>query len=271
MGDPVADIDSIMVEYSHLRQKGVNAKDALRQMRNLIESLPRNAREELAEKIREFESGGGVSDDSRLTATVTQPVPSVQPLSVSRPSRPTSLHLSGKTVSSPPDRVYCWNCGKPNRPGEVVCVHCGSVLGNTATESPASTRQLENGDSTGADVFKPSSTLIFRARHSGAIFRLRPQDLDHELVVGRMDSKGIVSPDLDLTHHGAAELGVSRMHMSIRYEAENNQLKIADIGSSNGLFINGQRLVTKEVRVLRNGDQIRLGQFVLDVAYRHEV
>jgi pSer/pThr/pTyr-binding forkhead associated (FHA) protein len=43
-----------------------------------------------------------------------------------------------------------------------------------------------------------------------------------------------------------------------------------DMGSANGVYVNGQKLVAKEERVLRDGDQLRLGQLVLDAAYRHE-
>jgi pSer/pThr/pTyr-binding forkhead associated (FHA) protein len=40
-----------------------------------------------------------------------------------------------------------------------------------------------------------------------------------------------------------------------------------DRASANGTFVNGQRLHRNEVRVLRNGDDIRLGRLVLSAKF----
>ena len=44
---------------------------------------------------------------------------------------------------------------------------------------------------------------------------------------------------------------------------------VSDLGSANGSFINGQRLLAKEIRVLRHGDELRLGKLVMTVSFRH--
>ena len=44
---------------------------------------------------------------------------------------------------------------------------------------------------------------------------------------------------------------------------------VADLGSANGSYINGQRMMPKEVRVLRHGDELRLGKLVLLASFRH--
>lgn len=49
--------------------------------------------------------------------------------------------------------------------------------------------------------------------------------------------------------------GVSRQHTSIRRNGQ--QFSIADLGSSNGTFVNGQRLQSEQI--LRSGDRIQLG------------
>ena len=60
---------------------------------------------------------------------------------------------------------------------------------------------------------------------------------------------------------------VSRRHARIFHEYD--LYRIEDLGSSNGTFINGQRLMPKEVRALRHGDELRLGRLVMMVSFRH--
>jgi pSer/pThr/pTyr-binding forkhead associated (FHA) protein len=97
-------------------------------------------------------------------------------------------------------------------------------------------------------------------------YRLRPQEKQHEIIVGR-GSGGTLKPDVDLSPYGATELGVSRLHLSIRYNERYRTLSAADMGSSNGTTINGQRLHPDEKRVLRHGDEVRLGKLTLIVYF----
>jgi pSer/pThr/pTyr-binding forkhead associated (FHA) protein len=73
-------------------------------------------------------------------------------------------------------------------------------------------------------------------------------------------------PDIDLTPYGADDKGVSRLHASLHRQEET--LVLSDLGSVNHTFINGQRLHAHEVRVLRDGDEIRLGRLVLYAYFR---
>ena len=76
-------------------------------------------------------------------------------------------------------------------------------------------------------------------------------------------------PDIDLSEHNAGELGVSRLHVALQYNAKNNLLSLSDMKSANGTFINGQKLYPQEVRVLRDGDELRLGRMVLRAYFKH--
>src|SRR5512147_1447660 len=69
-----------------------------------------------------------------------------------------------------------------------------------------------------------------------------------EIIIGR-------DPGVDLVIPSAA---VSRRHARLMREGEG--YLIEDLGSSNGTFLNGQRL--KERCPLRSGDQIRFGQAI---------
>src|SRR2546423_3514337 len=54
---------------------------------------------------------------------------------------------------------------------------------------------------------------------------------------------------------------VSRRHAAIR--SEGGSLAIEDLGSTNGTFVNGERITV--VTVLRHGDSVRLGDTVLTI------
>jgi hypothetical protein len=89
-----------------------------------------------------------------------------------------------------------------------------------------------------------------------------------ELVIGRRDPDTGDSPDVDLEKHGGTEKGVSRRHATII--RRDGSLSIVDAGSHNGTYLNGQRLVAHQPRVLRDGDDIRLGFLVLRVKFIRE-
>jgi pSer/pThr/pTyr-binding forkhead associated (FHA) protein len=54
---------------------------------------------------------------------------------------------------------------------------------------------------------------------------------------------------------------VSRRHASVR--AMNGRLQIADLGSSNGTYVNGVKV--RQARMLEDGDEVRIGRVLLRV------
>jgi hypothetical protein len=88
--------------------------------------------------------------------------------------------------------------------------------------------------------------------------------IEDELVVGRVAPGSLEQPDIDLTPYGAIIQGVSRRHLMIIKEG--NLLKVADLGSTNGTFLNGVRLQPRQPRLLRTGDRLSLGQLVIKVS-----
>ena len=61
-------------------------------------------------------------------------------------------------------------------------------------------------------------------------------------------------------------MGVSRTHASIRLQ--DKVLNLSDRGSSNGTFLNGNRLTAHHPYPLRDGDEIRLGQMLLKIYFQ---
>ena len=84
-------------------------------------------------------------------------------------------------------------------------------------------------------------------------------------LIGRRDPDTGIIPSVDLTEENAVELGVSRKHAII--VRRDGAVHIADNNSANGTFLNGQRLVADRLRVLRDGDDVRVGKIVLRVTF----
>jgi pSer/pThr/pTyr-binding forkhead associated (FHA) protein len=61
------------------------------------------------------------------------------------------------------------------------------------------------------------------------------------------------------------EQGVSRRHLSIT--RDHDTVTVTDLGSANHTYLNGQRLIPFEHRILRDNDELRLGRLVIRVAF----
>ena len=90
--------------------------------------------------------------------------------------------------------------------------------------------------------------------------------LDKPVVVGRSDPDSSQLPDVDLVSFGGKGKGVSRFHA--RLEVDDSTLLLTDMDSANGTFLNGDRLIPSQPRILRDGDELRLGKLVLRILFR---
>lgn len=163
----------------------------------------------------------------------------------------------------------CPYCGHENREGTLFCEECGQTLFGEGSGITA-TRQLQNvPDELGMKAtwgtarFNHEASIIIHIRDAAEPIVLHPQ---HETVLGRLDPTSQAKPDLDLTPFGALEKGISRIHAAIRRGEDT--LTLVDLASVNGTYLNGQRLTPDQPRVLRDGDEIRLGQLVIHVYFK---
>lgn len=158
----------------------------------------------------------------------------------------------------------CENCHKLNQDNDTYCYHCGAVLpaGLTALK----THHLEDSETPppqirwGTAYFGERSILRIRIRHVDQILEAQ---FDKECVLGRLTDTS--TPEVDLTPYGAAELGVSRMHAKLTRQSDT--IMIQDLGSTNGTFLNGDRLIPFQPRVLRNEDELNLGQLTMRISF----
>lgn len=166
----------------------------------------------------------------------------------------------------------CPHCGKENRETDSYCYSCGHILASALStlEVQSSTRKLDDVYESleprrrwGTAFFDQRSRLELKFRDSGQAMLL---EVPHRIVLGRAHDEADVSqPDVDLAPYLALEQGVSRRHLELRRDHET--IKVVDMDSANGTFLNGQRLIPGEPRILRDNDELRLGRLVFRVAY----
>jgi predicted component of type VI protein secretion system len=80
-------------------------------------------------------------------------------------------------------------------------------------------------------------------------------------IIGRSDLASNWTAHLDLTPHGALNMGVSRQHLQVTVQG--NQVSIMDMGSANGTKINGQPLPANSPMMLTDGTEVKLGDLTL--------
>ena len=163
----------------------------------------------------------------------------------------------------------CPNCEHEQDDLAAICTYCGALL-TSANDEYSTTRALGNTDYEegvphwGAAHFNDRMNLVINVRGTAASFSYDADQVD-EILIGRYDPDTSNSPDIDLRDYGGAEKGVSRRHAAII--RRDGALRIVDRGSPNGTFLNGQRLITDQPRILRDGDHVRLGHLVLHIHF----
>lgn len=163
--------------------------------------------------------------------------------------------------------ITCPNCGQENPEGESICTRCGTPL--VDMQQQQSTRALGDTDfeegtpKWGSARF--GRELVVEVLDTGQSFVFDSESFQ-EVTMGRQDPNTGEAPEVDLTASEGLDKGVSRRHATIM--RRDGALHIVDNASANGTFLNGQRLVSQQPRILRDGDDIRLGHLVLRVTFR---
>jgi hypothetical protein len=160
----------------------------------------------------------------------------------------------------------CDNCKKANPADELYCYACGHIL--PAGLRAYSTQALPDSEALkpqvrwGTAYFGDQTILRIHVRSYDEIIETR---FERECIIGR--AFGNIQPDVDLGPYGAMDKGVSRQHVKlIRQHAT---VMVEDLDSANGTYLNGQKIVPHQPRVLRNEDELCLGHLLLRVSFMH--
>ncbi|MBN1679944.1 MAG: FHA domain-containing protein [Anaerolineae bacterium] len=163
----------------------------------------------------------------------------------------------------------CPNCGKENIDTDAYCYACGHILPSSLGGFVGETNRLqevyemlEPRRRWGTAYFDRQNQLQFQIRDTGEVMVL---NVENEVVLGRGGDGAEDDLLIDLTPFDALEKGVSRRHLLIRRDADT--IVVVDLGSANNTYLNGQRLIPHEPRILRDNDELRLGRLVLRVGF----
>ncbi len=112
----------------------------------------------------------------------------------------------------------------------------------------------------GTSPLRSNQRLIFNMRSGTIVF-----DLDDELILGRADRE-LENKFINLSGFGGLGAGVSRQHAYI-VRGQNGQVLVGDLNSSNGTYLNEDRLLPEELYPLDSGDVLRLGSMIIHVLF----
>ena len=159
--------------------------------------------------------------------------------------------------------LTCPVCGLVNRPGELACSRCGTILavGGTTRKLGADEPPKQTSWPTGDVIVTDQEPIILEVE--GQQMKVPVAEV---VTVGRVsDIPDDSRPDVDLSPFGAGDKGVSRKHIKIK--RKNILVYVADLGSTNGTLLNGRRLIPNAERLLRNGDELQLGRLKVKVKF----
>jgi hypothetical protein len=181
--------------------------------------------------------------------------------------------------------IFCPACKMRNELGAYKCIYCNTALRTQTGQQTVMLRSLREVTGMLPDTYEdfldapapatepfmdfeiPSRGIVLINLENGQMITTQ---LEKSFILGRASTEIKTSETLvDLTQFGALELGISRVHALIRQSKGMYQL--IDLESSNGTWLENQRLVPKQPYPLESGDRIRIGRLNLLVFYLKEL
>ena len=168
---------------------------------------------------------------------------------------------------------FCPVCKYLIEPNTVICPKCGANLVD-AHISRSTTIQLDEtearqlaGEKAIDESLLPEHGIAFYTYKDPKILLAIHEG--GEFILGRKTGKtgNLSEADLiDLGPFNGFELGTSRRHALITQKGQ--AYEITDLESTNGTWLNGERLVPNSPYELKNGSLLRLGKMMLYTVYR---
>lgn len=169
--------------------------------------------------------------------------------------------------------IVCPACKISNIDNTLFCTECGTYLANSdcqvtdpvgikMTETNWSSDNTNQAQENGGQSLPGTGPLAVNLE-IGEVKRAIQISLCKPVHIGRLDPGANIFPEIDLTYDGGAEKGVSRRHARIMKREQ--KIYVEDLGSSNGTFINGQKLMPYIPEALAEGDDLRLGKLQIKI------
>jgi len=165
--------------------------------------------------------------------------------------------------------IKCKVCNNEEYQGVLFCAECGSQIAFVSEKRvntlvyPTQIRGV-NVDFTQTIPKKlmEESTFILYSTEREQVIDLPDQE---EFTIGRIVEGQVITPDVDLNIYEAYDMGVSRLHATIRINREKNLFFVIDLGSANGSSVNGYEIPANSEVPLNHGDVLTLGKFNMKV------
>lgn len=161
--------------------------------------------------------------------------------------------------------IICPTCKHEEVDGAIFCSECGMQLIKTEAGTTQTIKQ-EEADKipTGPlETELPNPNNVWISLHMIDNGQILPISERNEFTMGRISENQPIMPDVDFSAFKAYENGVSRLHAVIRRNTGGTI--VMDLGSSNGTYVNGTRLMPNMEQPLRHGDIISLGKLKMQV------
>jgi pSer/pThr/pTyr-binding forkhead associated (FHA) protein len=170
--------------------------------------------------------------------------------------------------------VRCPVCGHENLAGALICAKCYSMLVNanifdsttvfpdfTPPKPPTGSLAKEGAPEAGPKVapLEPGTVALYIEDNPTPLIL----QIGRQAILGRYSPRSVSQPRVDLTPYGAFDKGISRLHVTLR--RTDTGLVIEDMASSNGTWLNDQRLTPYTPYPLKSGDKLRLSQLEITV------
>lgn len=163
----------------------------------------------------------------------------------------------------------CPFCDRNNREGAMICENCGrgmSVFAGLATRVVGDSTATGTVRRRGSDQFGPETVVVMYVQEADEPLVLL---VDEPTVLGRGNIDRKRNPDIDLTVYDAFALGVSSRHAGL--QRQGSQLVLTDLASTNGTYLNGERLEEYQPVILHDSDEIRLGKLKIALYFESSV
>jgi hypothetical protein len=160
--------------------------------------------------------------------------------------------------------IKCLKCRQYIRPDSQICPICGHPVAPRTVDADEltistiplvkpPTDKLAEEQLESKFEFPADASAVLQFLPTGACVSLT---LELPMVLGRGLSPDL-SKMLDLTDFQALQYGVSRQHCKL--ERRGIRLYAADLGSTNGTYLNGKRLLPFQDQMVGHGDRLILG------------
>lgn len=157
----------------------------------------------------------------------------------------------------------------------LFCGECGSQLAFAPDQKVNTLVYANQIRGVNMDISNTIPKKLLEERNFILYYPEQEEALDlpvqNEFSIGRLVEGQVIAPDVDLNKYEAFNLGVSRLHATIRIDPQKNKVFVIDQGSANGTRVNNYEIPSNSEVPLNHGDVLTFGKFSLKVILPREL